>query len=102
PQRASARESGGGSPRATIVRGYRADACVILEPMNLRLAPVQTGALTFRITVNGRAAHACMRPHGVSAITEFLPIASALEHLNADRHQRYRAPMSDALPNIAH
>src|SRR4030095_8167388 len=81
---------GAGARRATIVRGYRADACVILEPMNLRLAPVQTGALTFRITVNGRAAHACMRPHGVSAITEFLPIASALEHLNVDRHQRYR------------
>jgi acetylornithine deacetylase len=94
-------ESGGVGTLATIVRGYRADACVILEPMNLRLAPVQTGALTFRITVNGRAAHACMRPHGVSAITEFLPIASALEHLNVDRHQRYRDPLFDDPNNIA-
>ena len=94
-------ESGGVGTLATIVRGYRADACVILEPMNLRLAPVQTGALTFRITVNGRAAHACMRPHGVSAITEFVPIASALEHLNVDRHQRYRDPLFDDPNNIA-
>ena len=94
-------ESGGVGTLATIVRGYRADACVILEPMNLRIAPVQTGALTFRITVNGRAAHACMKPHGVSAITEFLPIASALEHLNVDRHQRYRDPLFDDPNNIA-
>jgi len=94
-------ESGGAGTLATIVRGYRADACVILEPMNLRLAPVQTGALTFRITVNGRAAHACMKPHGVSAITEFLPIASALEHLNVDRHQRYHDPLFDDPNNIA-
>ena len=94
-------ESGGVGTLATIVRGYRADACVIMEPMNLRMAPVQTGALTFRIAVNGRAAHACMRPHGVSAITEFLPIASALEHLNVDRHQRYRDPLFDDPNNIA-
>ena len=94
-------ESGGVGTLATIDRGYRADACVIMEPMNLRMAPVQTGALTFRITVQGRAAHACMRPHGVSAITEFLPIASALEHLNVDRHQRYRDPLFDDPNNIA-
>jgi len=94
-------ESGGVGTLATIVRGYRADACVIMEPMNLRLAPVQTGALTFRITVNGRAAHACMRPHGVSAITEFVPIVTALEHLNADRHQRFRDALFDDPNNIA-
>ena len=94
-------ESGGVGTLATIVRGYRADACVIMEPMNLRLAPVQTGALTFRVTVNGRAAHACMRPHGVSAITEFVPIVTALEHLNADRHQRFRDALFDDPNNIA-
>jgi acetylornithine deacetylase len=94
-------ESGGVGTLATIVRGYRADACVIMEPMNLRLAPVQTGALTFRITVNGRAAHACMRPHGVSAITEFIPIFTALEHLNVDRHQRFRDALFDDPNNIA-
>jgi acetylornithine deacetylase len=94
-------ESGGAGTLATIVRGYRADACVIMEPMNLRIAPVHTGALTFRITVNGRAAHACMRPHGVSAITEFLPIASALEHLNLERHQRFHDALFDDPNNIA-
>jgi len=94
-------ESGGVGTLATIVRGYRADACVIMEPMNLRIAPVHTGALTFRITVNGRAAHACMRPHGVSVITEFVPIVTALEHLNADRHQRFRDGLFDDPTNVA-
>ena len=94
-------ESGGVGTLATIVRGYRADACVIMEPMDLRIAPVQTGALTFRLTVNGKAAHACMRPRGVSAITEFLPIAAALEQFNVDRHERYRDPLFDDPSNIA-
>src|SRR3954471_17213459 len=75
-------ETGGAGSLTTIVRGYRADACIIAEPMDLRIAPVQTGALTFRITVHGKSAHACMKPHGVSAITEFAPIIVALEQLN--------------------
>ena len=94
-------ESGGVGTLATIVRGYRADACVIMEPMDLRIAPVQTGALTFRITVNGRAAHACMRPRGVSAITEFIPIATTLERFNVERHERYRDALFDDPTNVA-
>jgi len=94
-------ESGGVGTLTTIVRGYRADACIITEPMDLRISPVQAGALTFRITVNGRAAHACMKPHGVSAVTEFLPIASALEQLNIDRHHRFRDDLFDDPHNVA-
>lgn len=94
-------ETGGVGSLTTIVRGYRADACIIVEPMNLRIAPVQTGALTFRLTVHGRSAHACMKPHGVSAINEFLPIAAALEQLNTDRHLRYRDELFDDPMNVA-
>ena len=35
-------ESGGVGALATIVRGRRADTCVIMGPMNLRIAPVRT------------------------------------------------------------
>ena len=94
-------ETGGVGSLTTIVRGYRADACIIVEPMDLRIAPVQTGALTFRLTVHGRSAHACMKPHGVNAITEFLPIMSALEQLNTDRHRRYRDGLFDDPENVA-
>ncbi|HUQ84310.1 MAG TPA: ArgE/DapE family deacylase [Gemmatimonadaceae bacterium] len=94
-------ETGGVGSLTTIVRGYRADACIIAEPMDLRIAPVQTGALTFRLTVHGRGAHACMKPHGVSAITESLPIMAALEQLNTDRHRRFRDELFDDPQNIA-
>ena len=94
-------ETGGVGSLTTIVRGYRANACIIVEPMNLRIAPVQTGALTFRITVHGKGAHACMKPHGVSAITEFLPIMTALEELNSDRHRRFQDALFDDPQNVA-
>jgi acetylornithine deacetylase len=94
-------ETGGVGSLTTIVRGYRADACIIVEPMNLRIAPVQTGALTFRITVHGKGAHACMKPHGVNAITEFLPIMTALEELNSDRHRRFQDALFDDPQNVA-
>lgn len=94
-------ETGGVGSLTTIVRGYRADACIIVEPMNLRIAPVQTGALTFRITVHGKGAHACMKPHGVSAITEFMPIMAALEELNTDRHRRFQDALFDDPQNVA-
>jgi len=94
-------ESGGAGTLTTIVRGYTADACVITEPMDLRISPVQAGALTFRITVNGRAAHACMKPHGVSAINEFVPVVTALEQLNVDRHHQFRDDLFDDPHNVA-
>ena len=94
-------ETGGVGSLTTIVRGYRANACIIVEPMNLRIAPVQTGALTFRITVHGKGAHACMKPHGVNAITEFLPIMTALEELNSDRHRRFQDALFDDPQNVA-
>ena len=94
-------ETGGVGTLSTIVRGYRADACIIPEPMALRVSPVHTGALTFRLTVHGRGAHACMKPHGVSAITEFLPIMAALEQLNTDRHLRFRDGLFEDPENVA-
>jgi acetylornithine deacetylase len=94
-------ETGGVGTLTTIVRGYRADACIIVEPMDLRIAPVQTGALTFRLTVHGKGAHACMKPHGVSAITEFIPVMTALEQLNSDRHRRFHDALFDDPQNVA-
>ena len=94
-------ETGGIGSLTTIVRGYRADACIIVEPMDLRISPVQTGALTFRISVHGKGAHACMKPHGVSAITEFIPVMVALEQLNTDRHHRFHDALFDDPQNVA-
>jgi len=54
-------ESGGCGTLTNIVKGYSADAAVILEPTSLKICPVQSGALTFRLTVSGRATHAATR-----------------------------------------
>ena len=54
-------ETGGVGTLAAIVKGYTADAAVILEPTNLKVCPVQSGALTFRITVLGKATHAATK-----------------------------------------
>ena len=61
-------ESGGVGTLTSIVKGYRADAAVIMEPPSLMMCPVQAGALTFRIKVPGQATHASMKRSGVTAI----------------------------------
>ena len=61
-------ESGGVGTLTTLVRGWRADAVIIMEPTRLRSCPVHSGALSFRITVTGRAIHASMKRFGVSAV----------------------------------
>lgn len=79
-------ESGGCGTLATIVEGIRADGAVILEPTGLALCPVQSGALTFRIVVPGKAAHGAMRQHGVSAIELFSKLHTAILGLERERH----------------
>ena len=84
-------ESGGCGTLMTIVEGIRADAAVILEPTGLALCPVQSGALTFRLTVRGRAAHGAMRQYGVSAIEKFALLHQAILRLEHERHARNRS-----------
>ena len=88
-------ESGGAGTLAAIVAGIRADGAIILEPTGLDLCPVQSGALTFRLTVPGLAAHGALRQHGVSAIEKFALLLQALLQLEADRHARYRTEWYD-------
>jgi len=95
-------EDGGVGALATLLRGYRADGAVIMEPTGLKLAPAHAGALCFRVTIQGKSAHACVREEGVSAIEKFIPIHEALRGLEAERNSnvgdplyaRYRLPYS--------
>jgi acetylornithine deacetylase len=79
-------EDGGLGTFATLRRGWRADACVIAEPTSLDLVPANSGALTFRLIVRGRATHASRRTEGVSAIEKFWPVWTALAGLERRRH----------------
>ncbi|MFF2213036.1 ArgE/DapE family deacylase [Streptomyces antibioticus] len=80
-------EDGGIGAFGTLRRGHRGDACVIAEPTAGTVITANAGALTFRITVPGKAAHASSREAGVSAIDGYLPLHRALARLEADRNR---------------
>ncbi len=79
-------EDGGLGTYATLVRGWRADACVIPEATSLDLVPASGGSLTFRLRVPGLSSHASRRTMGVSAIEKFWPVFQALRRLEATRN----------------
>ncbi|HEY8481786.1 MAG TPA: ArgE/DapE family deacylase [Spirillospora sp.] len=92
-------EDGGLGSYGLLRRGWRADACVIPEPTGLDVVPANAGALTFRLRIRGRAAHAARRDAGVSAVERFLPVFTALRDLERRRNtgvdplmERWRLP----------
>jgi acetylornithine deacetylase len=89
-------EDGGLGTLAAIERGHVGDAAIVLEPTRLAVAPAQGGALSFRITLAGAAAHGALRTEGVNPIGKLGRIWSALEALEARRSHRLRHPLFDA------
>jgi acetylornithine deacetylase len=92
----SSEEDGGLGAFAALERDDRFDACLIPEPTGFAVVCAQAGALTFRGTVHGRAAHAALRLEGRSAIDRYVEVHAALaEHerrINADvQHPAMRA-----------
>lgn len=94
-------ESGGIGTLTTIIKGYTADAVILLEPTRLEICPVQSGALTFRLTVTGRSIHAAMKPYGVSAIEKFSLLLNAINQLEVGRHRNFKHPLYEDPNNIA-
>ena len=94
-------ESGGIGALTTIVKGYRADGVILLEPTRLEISCVQSGAFTFRLTVPGRSIHAAMKPYGVSAIEKFVLLFNAINQLEAERHRNFKHPLYEDPNNIA-
>ena len=86
-------EDGGLGTLAALVAGHTADAAVVIEPTELRVAPLQAGAHNFRLTVYGLAAHGCVREEGVSAIEKFAPLHQAILELERARNERHRHPL---------
>ncbi len=94
-------ESGGVGTLTTIVKGFKADAAIITEPTRLHICPVQSGALTFRIRISGRAAHACMKIHGVNAIEKFYLVMQSVQETEHRRHLEYKNALYEEATNIA-
>lgn len=88
-------EDGGLGTLATIERGHLADAAIVLEPTQLMIAPAQAGAISFRITIPGIAAHGALRTEGINPIEKFHLIYTAIQQLERERNHRLRHPLFD-------
>jgi acetylornithine deacetylase len=91
-------EDGGLGAFAALQRDAAFDACVIPEPTGFDVVCAQAGALTFTGTVQGRAAHAAERLHGVSAIDRYISIHAALGALEKTSNTDVAHPLMRELP----
>ena len=81
-------EDGGQGMLAAIRAGATGDMAIITEPTDLEVVIAHAGAITFRLTVPGRAAHASVRREGVSALDTLEVLRQALR---ADEEARNSA-----------
>ncbi|GAA2163723.1 ArgE/DapE family deacylase [Pedococcus bigeumensis] len=82
----SGEEDGGAGAFATLRAGHSASACVIAEPTGGAVIPANAGSLTFRLEVEGRAAHGSTRTAGENALDHLAPVQAALRELEARRN----------------
>jgi acetylornithine deacetylase len=90
-------EDGGQGTLAAIRFEAVADMAVITEPSRLDVVVAHAGAITFRLTVPGRAAHASRRQEGVSALDKLFLLTRALETDEARRNAAETDPLMTAL-----
>ncbi|MBQ04903.1 acetylornithine deacetylase [Candidatus Bathyarchaeota archaeon] len=86
-------EDGGVGALSTVLRGHIADAAIVMEPTEGKVAPAHSGALAFTVEVSGRSAHACIREEGVSAIEKFIILFKALRDLETRRNKGIDDPL---------
>lgn len=92
-------EDGGAGALATILRGHHADAAIITEPTRLAVVPAQGGSLVFRLHVQGRSAHACVRDEGVSAIEKYYQLHQAMVEFERQRNATIDHPLYARIAN---
>jgi acetylornithine deacetylase len=90
-------EDGGQGMLAAIRAGCTGDLAIITEPTGLDVVIAHAGAITFRLAVPGRAAHASMRREGVSALDKLYLLQQALAEDEARRNGEESDPLMTAL-----
>ena len=90
-------EDGGQGTLAAIRSGVTGDMAIITEPSNLDIVVAHAGAITFRLTVPGRAAHASQRREGVSALEKLQLVLAGLDADEASRNAAETDPLMTAL-----
>ena len=90
-------EDGGQGMLAAIRAGCTGDAAIITEPTELEVVIAHAGAITFRLVVPGRAAHASKRREGVSALDNLYVLIRALEADETARNAAETDPLMTVL-----
>ena len=90
-------EDGGQGTLAAIRAGATGDLAIIPEPSMLDIVVAHAGAITFRLEVPGRAAHASKRREGISALANLQILVAALEADEARRNAAETEPLMTAL-----
>jgi len=89
-------EDGGQGMLAAIRAGATGDMAVITEPTDHEVVTAHAGAITFRLTVPGRAAHASVRREGVSALDTLETLRRALRADEEARNAAETEPLMTA------
>ena len=91
-------EAGGMGTLDFVAKGYKADACILTEPTNLKVAPLCRGILWGKLTIPGRSGHIEL-PQGdwrdggaVDAIALARVFMDHFDRLNADWRVRKTHP----------
>ena len=74
-------ECTGNGALAALLRGYRADAAIIPEPMGEKLVRANAGIIWFRVHVRGTPVHAAVATSGANAIDAAYRMIQALRGL---------------------
>lgn len=90
-------EDGGAGTFAALKAGVTADLAVLTEPTGLEVVVAHAGAITFRLTVPGKAAHASTRREGVSALDKLAVLVEALRIDEERRNSAETDPVMTAL-----
>ena len=92
-------EDGGAGTVAALLRPYLADGAIITEPTGQRIVAATGGSFVFRLTVEGRSAHAAKRNDGVSAIEAFSFLHAGLLDYEARRNAGITHPLYAPIEN---
>jgi acetylornithine deacetylase len=76
-------EVGGNGTLAMTRRGEKADACIVMEPTDLRILSSVRGAVWFRVVCTGRPGHSGRAGDTVSALKMAIRVIEILEQYHA-------------------
>lgn len=83
----------GAGTLACILRGYKADAGIILEPSGLNIVTACIGVARFRVRTKGKSIHPARKNEGVSALDKMIKIYHRIEQWDKYREATTKHPL---------